>query len=97
VNQNTAFLPTSPLLQPLFNPASTSLEFPQQVLILNIINIDIEMFILVPVFKVLEIISKDGDNMGDAYAFKCTFPAQGEYSRRALAIALDKMKGKDLK
>ena len=71
VNQNPSLLAIFTFLQALLNPTSASLKFSQQVLIINIININVEMFILVPVFKVLEVILQNRHDMGDAITLKC--------------------------
>jgi hypothetical protein len=59
MNKNSAHLSISPAFQRLLDELSTVLKLSQQILILNIINLDIQMVILLPVLKVFEVIPQD--------------------------------------
>jgi hypothetical protein len=74
VNQNAPSLFILPILQPLLNPLSGSLKFPQEILILHVVYLNIEMLIFLPVLKVLEIIFEDRNDMSDTRVFKGCLP-----------------------
>jgi hypothetical protein len=66
MNKDFPLLSIFSLSQTLLNPAARALELPEQILIIYIINLDVEMLVFSPVFKILEIIFQDRDDVRDS-------------------------------
>lgn len=66
MNQHSPFPSVFAILQSLLDKLPRLLELSQQVLIFNIIDLNAQLIVLLPVLKVLEIILQDRDNVGDA-------------------------------
>ena len=78
MNQYTSFLAIFLTLQAFLDELSRPLKFHQQILIIDIIDLDAQMLILLPVLEVLEIVLEDRDYVSDSLLFESGLPAQGE-------------------
>lgn len=78
MNQYTSFLAILLTLQAFLDELSRPLKLHQQILIIDIIDLDAQMLILLPVLEVLEIVLEDRDYVSDSLLFESGLPAQGE-------------------
>lgn len=80
MNQHSSLLSIFLTFQPRLDELPCLLKYLQQILVVDIINLDAQVLVLLPVVKVFEIILQDRDDVGDARLFKSVPPTQGEDS-----------------
>jgi len=97
MHQNTTFLPILSIFQAIFNKLPSRLEFPKQVFIIDIINLNTQMLILFPVFKILEVIFQYRDDVCDARILQSGLSSQREDSVQEVNIDSSKLPSKRLK
>lgn len=78
MNQNLAFLTILPLPQRLLDPAPRPLKLAQQILVLDIINLNGEVLILLPVGESLEVEFEHRKHVRDARFGEGALAPQGE-------------------
>ena len=78
MNQHTSFLAILLTLQAFLDELPRPLKLHQQILIIDIIDLDAQMLVLLPVLEVLEIVLEDRDYVSDSLLFESGLPAQGE-------------------
>ena len=78
MNQNLSLPPILPLLQRCLDPLARALELAQEILILDIIDLDAQVLVLVPVGNALEVELHDRQHVRDACFRERRLAPEGE-------------------
>ena len=80
MNQYSSFLSIFFTLQTFLDKLPCFLKLAQKILIIDIVNLDAQMFVLLPVLEVLEVVPQDRDDVGNTRRVEGIPSTQGEYS-----------------